>query len=111
MLKKNKKQTKNKNIFNLTVQYLEKYSSTVNSWHTGAGIEWTGKKSYWQEEGDEVGDGRAEGLSAIGDGGQGAISHMPDVDGTHVHIWKFTTWRFVCRGLTVWWNDYHNEFS
>ena len=28
-----------------------------------------------------MGDGRAEGLSAIGDGGQAAISLMPDVDG------------------------------
>ena len=27
-------------------------------------------------------DGRAEGLSAIGDGGQAAISLMPNVDGT-----------------------------
>ena len=32
------------------------------------------------EEGEEVGDGRAEGLSAIGDGGQAAISLMSDVD-------------------------------
>ena len=29
-----------------------------------------------------MGDGRAEGLSVIGDGGQGAISLTPDVDGT-----------------------------
>ena len=29
-----------------------------------------------------MGDGRAEGSSAIGDGGQAAISLMPDVDGT-----------------------------
>ena len=29
-----------------------------------------------------MGDGRAEGLSAIGDGGQAAISLMPYVDGT-----------------------------
>ena len=29
-----------------------------------------------------MGDGRAEELSAIGDGGQAAISHMPDLDGT-----------------------------
>ena len=29
-----------------------------------------------------VGDGRAEGLSAIGDGGQAAMSLMPDADGT-----------------------------
>ena len=28
-----------------------------------------------------MGDGRAEGLSAIGDGGQVAISLMPDIDG------------------------------
>ena len=34
------------------------------------------------EEGEEVGDGRAEGSSAIGDGGQAAISLMPDADGT-----------------------------
>ena len=29
-----------------------------------------------------MGDGREEPLSAIGDGGQTAISFMPDVDGT-----------------------------
>ena len=29
-----------------------------------------------------MGDGRAEGSSAIGDGGQAAISLMPDFDGT-----------------------------
>ena len=29
-----------------------------------------------------MGDGRAEGLSTIGDGGQATISLMPDVDGT-----------------------------
>ena len=29
-----------------------------------------------------MGDGRAEGLSAVGDGGQAAISLMPDIDGT-----------------------------
>ena len=29
-----------------------------------------------------MGDGRAEGLSAIGDGGQAAISLTPDVDDT-----------------------------
>ena len=33
-----------------------------------------------------MGDCRAEGLSAIGDGGPAAISPMPDVDGTHVRI-------------------------
>ena len=29
-----------------------------------------------------MGDGRAEGSSAIGDGGKAAISFIPDVDGT-----------------------------
>ena len=41
-----------------------------------------GKKSYRLEEGEEVGDGGAEGSSAIGDGGQAAISFMLDVDGS-----------------------------
>ena len=35
-----------------------------------------------------MGDGRAEGLSAIGDGGQAAISLTPDADGTHIHIFE-----------------------
>ena len=42
------------------------------------------------EEGEEVRDGRAEGSSATGDGGQAAVSLTSDVDGTH-----------VCRVLTV----------
>ena len=32
-----------------------------------------------------MGDGRAEGWSAIGDGGQNAFSSMPDVDATGSH--------------------------
>ena len=35
-----------------------------------------------------MGDGRAEGSSAIGDGGQAAVSLTPDVDGTHVCIFE-----------------------
>ena len=35
-----------------------------------------------------MGDGRAEGSSAIGDGGQAAMSLTPDVDGTHVCIFE-----------------------
>ena len=34
------------------------------------------------EEGEQEGDGRAEGLSAIGDGGQAVMSLTPDMDGT-----------------------------
>ena len=33
-----------------------------------------------------MGDGRAEGSSAIGDGGQAAISLTPDIDGMHICI-------------------------
>ena len=68
----------------LFLQYSTLESSVVqyNSWHTGAGIEWTGKKSYLLEEGEEVGDGRAEGSSALGDRGQAAISLTPDIDDT-----------------------------
>ena len=40
------------------------------------------KKSYCLEQGEEVEDARAEGLSAIGDGGQAITSLMPDIDGT-----------------------------
>ena len=53
-----------------------------NSWQTGAGMEWAGKKNYQLEEREEVGDGGAEGLSATGGGGPAAISLMPDADGT-----------------------------
>ena len=37
---------------------------------------------------EKVGNGGAEGSSPIGDGGQAAISFMPDVDGTHVRIFE-----------------------
>ena len=59
-------------------------------WHTGPGIQWTGKKSYRLEEGEEVGDGGAGGLSAIGDGGQAAIhSHLTWLDmQTYIHVFE-----------------------
>ena len=64
------------------MQYLEKYSSTVQQlaykgWHLV-----NRQEELWLEEGEEVGDGTAEGSSAIGDGGQAAISLMPDIDNT-----------------------------
>jgi len=40
------------------------------------------------EEGEEVEDGRAEGLSAAGDGEQAAISLMPDDDRTQVCVFE-----------------------
>ena len=39
-------------------------------------------------ERQEVGDGGAEGALAVGDGGQAAVSLMPDVDGTHICIFE-----------------------
>ena len=35
-----------------------------------------------------MGDSRAEGSSATGDGGQAAISLTPDTDGMHVRIFE-----------------------
>ena len=40
-----------------------------------------------------MGDRRAEGSSAIGDGGQAAASLTPDAGGMHIPIFE----RFVCR--------------
>ena len=40
------------------------------------------------EKGDAMGEGRAEGSSATGDGGRDAMSLEPDTDGTHVHIFE-----------------------
>jgi len=55
---------------------------TIQQLHTWAGTEWRRKKSYWLQEGEKVGDGRAEGSSAIGDGGA-------SFDLTHIwHWWK-----------------------
>ena len=39
-------------------------------------------KELLLEVGEKVGDGRAEGSSTIGDGGQSQISLMPHADGT-----------------------------
>ena len=39
------------------------------------------------EEGEGMGDGRAEGSSAVGGGGQAAISLEPHVDDTGSGVW------------------------
>ena len=79
---------KNKaSIFNLTAQYFEKYSSpgqqlTHRGWHR------VNRQEELLEKGEEVGDGRAERLSAAGDRRQAAIPITSDIDGTHVSIFK-----------------------
>ena len=65
------------------------------------------ERSFWPEEGEEIGDGRAEESSAIWNGGTAAISLTIDIDridsGTLLepdagsHFWKFATGR----GLTI----------
>ena len=40
------------------------------------------------EDGEEVGDGGTEGLSAIGDGGHASMSLIPDFAGTQVRIFE-----------------------
>ena len=45
-----------------------------------------------------MGDGRTEGLSAIGDGGQAAISLTSDVDGMHVRIFESSQLEGLCVG-------------
>ena len=74
----------NRTLKSIAVQY--------NSWHPGADIKRTGKKSYWLEKGEEVGDSRAEGLSAIGDRRQVAVLLTPDL---------------MAQVLVPWWNWIH----
>ena len=45
-----------------------------------------------------MGDGRAEGLSAIEDERQTAISLIPDADGMHVHIFESLQLEVSCVG-------------
>ena len=64
------------------VQYLEKYSSTVQQlvyrgWH-----QVNRQEELLTEEGEGVTDGRAEGSPAIGDGGEAIITLMPDTERT-----------------------------
>ena len=47
-----------------------------------------------------MGNDRAEGSSAIGHGGQAAISLTSDVDGTHILIFEgLQLGRFICKGF------------
>ena len=45
-----------------------------------------------------MGDGRAEGWSVIGDGGQAAISLTPDVDGLRILIFESSQPEGSCVG-------------
>ena len=45
-----------------------------------------------------VGDGRAEGSSAVGDGGRAEISLMPDTDAMHPHIFEIQNLKICISG-------------
>ena len=60
------------------------------SWHTGAGIAQTGK-SYQLEEGEHVGDGRAEGSSATGDGKHIGLFESSQLEETQCTCISLTT--------------------
>ena len=54
--------------------------------------------------GEEVGDGRAEGSSTIGDEGQAAVSLTPDGDGTHTRIFESLQLEDSCIGDLLYYN-------
>ena len=62
--------------------YLEKYRSTVQKLAHMGWLWLNRQEELLTEEGEEAGDGRAEGWSAIAGGGQDAISLTPEADGT-----------------------------
>ena len=77
-------------------QHLGKYSAAEQQLAHGGWQRVSRQAKLLMEEGEKVGDGRAEGSSAKGDRGQSARSLTPDIYGTHVR-----NLRFVCRGLSV----------
>ena len=97
-----KKQTQTKtSIFNITVQYLEKYSSTVQQvafrgWHRvnrQEVTEWRRRDSK-REKSWRIFSNRRPRASCN-------LIHAWCWWNACLHLWKFATWRsFVCRGLT-----------
>ena len=72
---------RSKTHFKLTAQYLDKDSNTVQrlayrSWHR------VSRQEELLNGVEEIGDGSAEGLSAIGSAGQATVSFTPDAEGT-----------------------------
>ena len=94
------------------------------SWHIGAGMEWTGKESYWLEEGEGVGDGqrvvsssrwraRCNGThtwpscTILCSGPVPQKLHSASSNRTHLRDWTVCNFEsshfkgFMCRALTV----------
>ena len=68
-------------MFNVIVQHLEKYSSTVQQPAFRGWRQVNRQEELQLEEGEKVGDGRAERSSPIGDGRHAAVSLTPYVIG------------------------------
>ena len=77
-------ENKHKNkTFNLAIEYLGNCNSTENnSWHTGDWHPANRREASLTQEGDEGGEGRAEGWAAAGVGGRAASVFTPDLDST-----------------------------
>ena len=97
------KKTKNKeNISNFTVQFLGKYGSIVQQL---ARRDWY--QASRQEEllpGGRTGGGRWQGWRIVSNRRWRAscsFTHTWYYWNEHLYLWKFATWRFICRGLTV----------
>ena len=77
-------ENKHKNkTFNLAIEDLGNCNSTENnSWHTGDWHPANRREASLTQEGDEGGEGRAEGWAAAGVGGRAASVFTPDLDGT-----------------------------
>ena len=57
----------------------------------------------WRRERGKMGDCRAEGSTAVGDGGQAAMSLTPDADGTCMSIFESLHLQAsYIGGLTTW---------
>ena len=65
-----------------------------NGWDIGAGLRWAGK-SYWQEEGEEMGDGRVKGCQQQEMEGKLQFHSCLTLMEHMFAFWKFTTWSFI----------------
>ena len=62
---------------------------------------WLNGHEFEQTPGDSEGQGRLECCSLWGHKESDTTEQLNSNNNVHLHLWKFTTWRFVCRGLIV----------
>ena len=96
------KQTQKENIFNLIIQYLEKYSSTVQQL-AYRGWLWENRQEKLLP-GGQRGSGRWWGRRIVSNRRWRASCNFTQAwHWWHMHsqLWKFTTWRFIGRVTTI----------